>query len=709
MDIKKVRKLLNPQFGYIAKSTGEPLYIHHYMVWSICTKLSSYVPSLDEREKELLEIACLVHDIGKMDREFQEALRTGKRPPPHKITTKEELYEFLEKCNIPLSDLGIQSEEDLQFIADIIRTHHGTSKRDLIEINTTAAKFFTQLLTTADWLASMHHISFETMEKLRRLYSNRIDFACVQCSRFSSPTFMLIIGKLIEHFKEKGWTPLCFPENGVIFIAKHGTQLPQKDRIIDEILSKIIKDSLSFQNPIPKRADRDLLVSLARYFPLEFLETHKSTIINQLGYIDVKGFVFLKIYNDLLKSLAYDPVGNNVVKLIRKACGSAGHIKTEARSEFKKVYGKDISDMKELLNELFNRLKVKEILKDDLITLTTEKEYLRDLKSVELYEILRIIAGKVSSNELRETLKNYLSTIVLMEEDIDFKKLALEVFEKYKSYKLTSDAERGACEICGCPIGYRMQPALNLSRPPQAFSQIKAKYAYRSICAFCAYDNLVLRKDVSPGKVRVYLKIKSRVPDLFLNYDEMKILINRLVSATRSIRNIIKFEENVEFRDLPFPEKIEIPVGDDKREIGFETILRTEDSILFKLEDISEKDFSPKDMKAKYELLYHLMKLLGFEVSIGTEEQTELFGEKVITNEENYYKSLITIILAGLHDKKSRKYIFAKNLLEKAPSITIRAVGDFVDSNKFSYELVNKLINFLIRGLLKTNIVIARR
>ena len=88
-----------------------------------------------------------------------------------------------------------------------------------------------------------------------------------------------------------------------------------------------------------------------------------------------------------------------------------------------------------------------------------------------------------------------------MEEEIDFEKLATEIFEKYKLYKKTSNAEKGVCEICGCPVSFKMQPALNLSRSPQSFSQIKAKYNYRSICPLCIYDNFIFRKNVSQNKI----------------------------------------------------------------------------------------------------------------------------------------------------------------------------------------------------------------
>ena len=150
MEINEVRRILKPQFGYLAKSDGELLYSHHFNVWSIGRKIAEIVPSLDEKEKYLFEIACLIHDIGKMKRSIQEALKKGKElPEPHKITLEVEVKEYLNNSQINLP------EEDLKFITDIIRTHHGVSEKDLEEISTSGAQFFTSLLQTSDWLASM--------------------------------------------------------------------------------------------------------------------------------------------------------------------------------------------------------------------------------------------------------------------------------------------------------------------------------------------------------------------------------------------------------------------------------------------------------------------------------------------------------------------------------------------------------------------------
>ncbi len=81
MELKTIQKILEPQFGYLAKSTGEQLWAHHFAVWNIYLKMSKYYPSLDDKEKYLLELACLFHDIGKEKSENQDILlgeKSGK-------------------------------------------------------------------------------------------------------------------------------------------------------------------------------------------------------------------------------------------------------------------------------------------------------------------------------------------------------------------------------------------------------------------------------------------------------------------------------------------------------------------------------------------------------------------------------------------------------------------------------------------------------
>jgi len=112
-------------------------------------------------------------------------------------------------------------------------------------------------------------------------------------------------------------------------------------------------------------------------------------------------------------------------------------------------------------------------------------------------------------------------------------------------------------------------------------------------------------------------------------------------------------------------------------------------------------NYSPKDLKSKYEPLYHVTNLLGFQTSIGTEEQNGLFGKKIITIEGDYYKSLAVIILANFTGKKDKKFIFASELLEKSPSVAINFVGSAVEGGKIKKDQVYRFFDFIYKSKIK--------
>ena len=112
-----------------------------------------------------------------------------------------------------------------------------------------------------------------------------------------------------------------------------------------------------------------------------------------------------------------------------------------------------------------------------------------------------------------------------MEEDLDFAAAAADVFQHYRMYKQTSDAERGVCERCACPVATKMQPGLNPATPPQAFSQIKPKYQYRATASPCGYDNLVVRSGAIQS-TWVYARVEAKIPDLLQNLEQLDNVVS---------------------------------------------------------------------------------------------------------------------------------------------------------------------------------------
>lgn len=95
LQLEQVKRILQPQFEYLAKSHGEVLWLHSFSVWSILSKLVARIPRFADQKRLLLEISALIHDIGKMRPKSQEIL-TGKRQGTLKHTaTKEEIKNYL--------------------------------------------------------------------------------------------------------------------------------------------------------------------------------------------------------------------------------------------------------------------------------------------------------------------------------------------------------------------------------------------------------------------------------------------------------------------------------------------------------------------------------------------------------------------------------------------------------------------------------------
>jgi hypothetical protein len=721
LEIKDVIKILDPQFGYWAKSDGELLYAHHFSVWSIFKKLVDFVPSLDKEEKELMELACLIHDIGKMRGENQKKLKNNEDIVKHRLEM-EDLEKYFAKVD-SLKDLG---SEIIKKIRDIIHTHHSVAEHDLSEIFTPGASFFTNLLRTADYLASMDTISFETLYRLRELYRHKIDFTYFSFSHFASPTSFKVVNGLIQSYKAIGWTLLRTFENGAVLSADPQTPLPNKYECLEKLNTEILIGSLSLQKSFPTSYTGDFLALLSKGHPDVFLECNKEKILEALGNKDQKVLVFFKLARDILS--AYDLVPNNLTRnliegkidrpwilgILESANSTSAHKYAKQLYERKIAVPAPTKVNNDMIAPLFEQATIEDLFPEELSLPQSKKMPLVAFKPKELFELLQNVAAFNREKMQESDIEKYLSNCVSMDEETNFRKIAEKSFEGYIAYKKTSDAEKGVCERCGCPVSQKMQPALNLSRAPQSFSQIKAKYAYRAICALCGFDNLTLRENIRGNRNRVYLRIETKVPDLLSHHEEIKRLKGLVASGVGNPRIIVRFRDRADLCGLPFPERIEIPIGSEDwaNKLTNEPILQGDNGTLFVVRDIQQEDFSPKDLRAQYEPLYHIMKYLGFKVALGAEEQEGLFGEEILTDEEgeNYYLSLAVILLANIIGKESKQFIFARNLILNSPSTVLMSIVDMQEDKekrrRFSREQFELYSLHLIKALKKANIEI---
>lgn len=704
MNEKEVQKFLEPQFGFLGKSNGEQLWMHHYTVWNVFKKFVAYIPSIDKKEEGYIEVACLLHDIAKRSEKNQRILRGEEGG---KVIHKPSLGEVHDYLKLVEKSLPFPpTEENIKILFDIIVTHHSITEEDLRGITTDSAGILTELLRYADWLASMESISPRTINEIRKATKGLFDLTYFEISRFPTPTTYLFLDETIKKYKEKGWKTLLVFDNGVVFIGER-CERPEKDEIVSSLLSSFFDRSLGLQSVYPPMFTKNVLAGLSELFPLQFMVVgeHEQQIRNNLADINRKGVQFLRLLFDIfnLKDLNRLKKELHLWELIPSCLGPSGHPK--AKRTWSNYFDEEAPEHinTEVINGLLEKIKVGDVIAKRYEVAVDYEEYLSRLTAEELFSVLYAVAKRVEDEVAdTETLKRYLEDLMSLEEIKDFKRVAEEAFGRYRMYKRTTDANKGICERCGCPVSIVAKPALMFPKGSgYGFSQIKAnpKNASSS-CPFCAYDNMILRKGLRSNNLQIYVRIESKIPELMKMYPALDLLIATLTSGLSRTQSIMRLEEREEFRDLPFPKIVNIPIArEDYGEV--EEVISTERGVLFIIERTAIKNFSVKDYRAKYEPLYHILNLLGFNTNIGTEEQEGIFGEAVITTESEYYKSLAVIILANVLDKEQKKYIFAKNLLEQSPSVALRFVSATQKKSanlRMNEKLARKFFEFLYKS-----------
>lgn len=703
MEQKQVIAFLELQQGYLAKSNGEQLWMHHYTVYSIFKKISGYIPSLDESDKKVLEIACLTHDLEKRKDSYQKMFQEGggRVQEGHKPDL-EGLKNYIKGSNIA----KIISDQEIKTTYEYSLTHHSISNKNLEEIETPSAGVKTMILTWCDHLASMEEINFSTIQRIREKLEGLTDLTYIEISRFPSPTTSLLLDECIKRYRKYGWDLLLVLGNGAVFIGKD-CKLPEKDILCKEINDKFLSDSLSLQSASVADHTRPFLSGISEVIPSQFIEIKKNEIVNSLGYVDTKEVLFLRTLKDLFElngDINKIKKENNRWELLAGCLGRSGATRVRDKL-WLEVLGEDPPEKlgSKSINYLFTKISYSEIIPPPYHKEVFKGKKLTELKSEELFTILSEIAKDVEKKTFKPNeLIEYIDHLLVVEEGKDFRAIASIIFERYKEYKKTSDVSKGVCERCCSPITIYARAQLNfLAGKSKSFTQIKPDPTKENAtCLFCTYDNLIARGEIKSGRSNIYVSLESKIPS-YAN-KEMRRMIDALSSGLFNPYVITKLTEIEAFNDLMVPKRrvfILLPRKFGESAGRTEIVKETERGVLFRIGWIPTSDFSPKDLRAKYAPMYHILNLLGYRVSIGTEEQTGLFGETLLTAENEYYHSLAIVILATvLPDNKKKKYIFAKTLLESSPSVAIKLTSETDDGRlRLREELTGSFFKFLKR------------
>jgi hypothetical protein len=696
LNIETVKEILRAQFEYLAKSSGEVLWLHSFASWSILSKLARRIPRFTDHERLLLEIAALIHDIGKMRKQGQEIL-TGVRAGALKHTaTKEEIREYV----APLSSMGILKidEKDFDKIWEFA-LHHHISEDQQKEAQTPAYGIYAEVVRYADWLSSMERLDMTTIRQMQNGLEGICRLTIFRFGRFPSPSTYHLLQEASEKYRVNGWEILTILDDGVLFLGDATSLIPSKKTIVQGFVTELIRKSFEGVTIQNKYLRYEVLSGRAKEDPYTFLKSREDLYKEKLSDIESGPVLFLRTLMDLYKnSRRLTPKVRDLLPLldILAQAGGPNGI-TLAKKEWSRKQGiqKEWPSTNALISDIFNKSTLDELVTNGDFD---GKKHLRDMTPEELFDMLLRLSKKWFPESEGSALEENLLNIISMDEEIDFEGYAKGIFERYKDYKKTRKPNNALCEQCGFPVPAIATASLNFPKS-SGFSQVNPRAesdAPRVVCPLCIFDATQERKDLSRGKSQVYVRAVSRIPELWQLYGDLKTRLERLQQALTNVREVKQLSET-EFSDLPLPSHFMIPIQSKYKQTMVQIPLHTDRGTLFPMERVSN-DASPKDLRAKYLAFYALLNMLGLEVHMGLEEQEGLFGDKVFgrhrTNwEALYYEGLITVILAGAI-KKNNRYIFAQDLLQKSPS----AVLSILEDAKIKKDIIEKVIVFLFRS-----------
>lgn len=709
---EEIKLILQPQFGDILGKSKDsvPLWMHNFTLWSIVSKLLKYIPRFDDRERRLLEITTLIHDIGKMSDKNQAILSGAKDGPVKHTLNKEEIAGYFSDNN--LSEALSLSGEDIDFIFHA-HHHHGIPD-DALRSAPPSVGIYSELVRYADWLSSMHSLDRRQIQRMSETLKPFCNLAVVNISRPEGPANYLLFDTAYSVYKEKGWEILLVLPAGLLLIAPPDVGYPEKDEVVQGFQERVKIESLRLQRPNPTNFAAVMLAGESAKGPRQYLEVHKDFLLEALSDFGRAPSFFLKPLVEMLDLSGNLTAGSKekypILDILKGLCGTRGI--PIAREKWQQMGGNNTEPLKEMLGEIFDTVSFDKVVPVELIEKDLSSMILRKAAPKELFNILNNIAEKLFPQRTDSSLLGELSSLVSMEEELDFREIALKRFSKYKEYKTTQNPEKGVCESCGSTISFATQKSLNFPGGKRwGFSQISAHTeSARATCTLCAFDTMALRKDVQEKMSQIYIRVESKSVDLWPLYDEISRLIKRLDAAFYNPYTLETMEKNLDYGFLPLPRDFRMP---KMRESRLEA--QPFSSVRGCLMPVSRVDSSasPKDLRAAYMSLYALLKLMGFDVHIGFEEQNGLFGDSPIarqveTFESVYYKGLAIKWLARILDKNTNQYVFAESLLTKSPSVAITKIGAAVDCEekrkKINKEQLPLIIETIVKGGFKIKI-----
>lgn len=715
LGIDEIKAILKPQFGFMGKSVkAEPLWVHAFNVWSILSKIMRYIPRFNDKERRLLEITTLIHDIGKIS-DKNQAILSGKISGRVRHTqTREQINAYFTEHS--LTDKLYLNTDDIDFIYHA-HLHHNLPDKAL-KTALPALAAYADIVRYADWLASQNRIDRKQIQRIADSLEPFCQMTVVQISRPEGPSNYLLFNTAYKIYKKIGWDALVVQPDGLLLISPKGTLYPDKTSVISNFQDQLIKESILLQKPNPTNFAAVLLAGESAKNPEVYLDVHKDLLLDALGDFDRAPSFFFKLLIEILE-ISGNLTSNfkteyPMLDILKGLCGTRGI--PIARAKWKQAGGKTFEPLKAMLKEMFGVASLNQIIPAEIIEQNGSLKFLKDISADQLYDILCSVAEKLTPRKKDTELQEELETLISMEEETDFRAIAVKRFKKYKEYKENQRPESGICESCGSTMAFPTQKSLNFPGGKRwGFSQISAHTdSARATCTLCAYDTMMLRKDIPESKNPIYMRIEAKAVDLWALYKETAKLMQRLDAAFYNPYTLEKLTENKSGEFLPLPKEFKIPKLKEPKYIqkpltcvrGYIIPLRRVDG-----------SASPKDLRAQYMSFYALIHMMGFNGHIGFEEQNGLFGDKPLARYGEdyttlYYKGLaikwLAKLLGGEAKEKKNAHIFAETLFAKSPSVAITRIGEAAVNEKKKKKINKDQLSFIFKTIVKGDFIITK-
>jgi len=225
------------------KPYTQSLFEHSLVVYDIINsiiKLLNYTTEkFSDKEKNILRISAILHDIGKEKADWQEAVKKGQKPPSH-------IDEDLAKTAI--SDLKKHIKiEDEQTILRCIGLHHKAAqsagniiKSIMSETESSNWKELQDFVDSVDNLASCGTLlgAIELLESKRNFRIEKLFKHTYHKIYLRGVSSIFLHKACQEAYKANGWEPILYFPEGTLYLAFEEIKEATKDEIKERLINQ---------------------------------------------------------------------------------------------------------------------------------------------------------------------------------------------------------------------------------------------------------------------------------------------------------------------------------------------------------------------------------------------------------------------------------------------------------------------------------------